>query len=149
MEAAMKINAKGLELIKSFEGLRLEAYKCPANVWTVGYGSTGPHVKPGLVITPGEAERLLMNDLSRFEAGVAAMVTGAPTSEDEFAALVALSFNIGLNALARSTVLRRHKQGNKVGAANAFLMWNKAGGRVLPGLVRRREAERELYLGEI
>jgi lysozyme len=145
----MKINAKGLELVKRFEGLRLEAYRCPAGVLTIGFGSTGPHVRQGMVITPGEAERLLVKDLSRFEAGVEAMVTGVPTSEDEFSACVALSFNIGLNAFARSTVLRRHKQGNKIGAANAFLMWNKAGGRILPGLVRRREAERDLYLGEM
>jgi lysozyme len=145
----MKINAKGLELVKRFEGLRLEAYRCPAGVLTIGYGSTGPHVKQGMVITPGEAERLLVKDLSRFETGVGAMVTGVPTNADEFSALVALSFNIGLNALGKSTVLRRHKQGNKVGAANAFLMWNKAGGRILSGLVRRREAERELYLGEL
>jgi lysozyme len=136
------------ELIKRFEGLRLDSYRCSAGVATVGFGHTGPDVRMGMTITPGEAERLLAKDLARFETGVTAMLTGVPTTEDEFAAFVALSFNIGLHAFARSTVLRRHKQGNKVGAANAFLMWNKAGGRILPGLVRRREAERELYLGE-
>lgn len=143
----MQINDKGKALVKRFEGLKLEAYRCPAGVPTIGYGSTGPHVKSGMVITPGEAERLLDKDLSRFEVGVTAMLTGVPTSEDEFSALVALSFNIGLNAFAGSTVLRRHKQGNKIGAAKAFAMWNKAGGRILPGLVRRREAEADLYLG--
>src|SRR5687768_1098720 len=119
----MKINAKGLELVKRFEGLRLEAYRCPAGVLTIGFGSTGPHVKQGMVITPGEAERLLVKDLSRFGTGVEAMVTGVPTSEDEFSAMVSLAFNIGLGAFATSTLLKRHKAGNKVGAANAFMSW--------------------------
>jgi lysozyme len=145
----MKINAAGLALVKRFEGLRLEAYKCPANVWTIGFGSTGPHVKSGMVITPGEAERLLLKDLSRFEVGVTAMLGDCPTTEDQFSALVSLAFNIGLGKIATSTVLRRHKAGNHVGAANAFAMWNRAGGRVLAGLVRRREAEADLYRGEL
>lgn len=144
----MKINAKGLELVKRFEGLRLEAYRCPAGVLTIGYGSTGPHVKQGMVITPGEAERLLVKDLSRFEAGVEAMVTGVPTSEDEFSAMVSLAYNIGLGAFATSTLLKRHKAGNKIGAANAFMSWIYAKKQKLAGLVRRREAEKELYEGD-
>jgi lysozyme len=144
----MKINDKGKALVKRFEGLRLEAYRCPAGVATVGYGSTGPHVRMGMTITPGEAERLLDKDLSRFEAGVSAMVTGAPTTEDEFSAMVSLAFNVGLGKFATSTLLKRHKAGNKTGAANAFLSWVFAGGKKLNGLIRRREAERELYLGE-
>jgi lysozyme len=144
----MKINDKGKALVKRFEGLRLEAYKCPANVWTVGYGSTGPHVKRDMVITPGEAERLLDKDLERFEVGVEAMLCGADTSSDEFSAMVSLAFNIGLGAFATSTLVKRHKMGNHTGAANAFLSWKMAGGRVLAGLLRRREAERRLYLGE-
>lgn len=151
----MKINAKGKALVRRFEGLKLEAYRCPAGVLTIGYGSTGPHVKTGMVITPGEAERLLDKDLERFEVGVEAMLCGVPTSEDEFAAMVSLAFNIGLANLATSTLLKRHKLGNKVGAANAFLMWNKARNpatgklQVLPGLNRRREAEKELYEGAV
>jgi lysozyme len=144
----MKINDKGKALVKRFEGLRLDAYRCPAGVATIGYGSTGPHVRMGMTITPGEADRLLDKDLARFEVGVKAMVTGIPTNPDQFSAMVSLAFNIGLGAFATSTVLKRHKLGNKIGAANAFLMWNKAGGQVLKGLMRRREAERELYLGE-
>lgn len=145
----MKINAAGLALVKSFEGLRLDAYRCPAGVATIGYGSTGAHVRMGMTITPGEAERLLEKDLSRFEAGVTAMTGSAATSEDEFSAMVSLAFNIGLGNFATSTLLKRHKAGNKVGAANAFLSWIYTNKQKLAGLVRRREAERDLYLGEV
>lgn len=141
-----QINDAGLALVKRFEGLRLEAYRCPAGVLTIGYGSTGPHVKEGMIITPGEAERLLRADLSRFETGVDAMTGGFATSDNQFSAMVSLSFNIGLGNFATSSVLKRHKAGAFDRAADAFLMWNKAKGNVLPGLVRRREAERELYL---
>lgn len=139
-----KINDAGLALIKSFEGLRLEAYRCPAGVLTIGYGSTGPHVKQSMVITPGEAERLLLEDLEWFEHGVE--IIAGPATDNQFSAMVSLAFNIGLGRFATSTVLKRHKLGNRVGAANAFLLWVRGGGRVLPGLVRRREAERKLYL---
>lgn len=145
----MKMNAKGRELVKRFEGLRLEAYRCPAGILTIGYGSTGPHVRTGMVITPGEADRLLDKDLSRFEVGVEAMLCGCPTTEDEFSAMVSLSFNIGLGNFATSTLLKRHKVGNKTGAANAFLSWVFANKQKLKGLVARREAERELYMGEM
>jgi lysozyme len=144
----MKMNDKGRELVRRFEGLRLEAYRCPAGVLTIGFGSTGPHVKTGMVITPGEAERLLDKDLARFETGVEAMVTGVPTSEDEFSAMVSLAFNIGLGAFATSTLLKRHKAGNKIGAAKSFLSWIYANKRPLPGLIRRREAEKALYESE-
>ena len=142
------INERGLELIKSFEGLRLDAYRCSAGVLTIGWGSTGPHVKEGMTISLDEAETLLKSDLSRFERGVEAMTEGVPTTDDQFAAMVSLSFNIGLGNFHGSTVLKRHKLGNHLGAANAFLMWTKAKGNVLKGLMRRREAERRLYLGQ-
>lgn len=143
-----KINQRGLDLIKSFEGLRLKAYLCPAGVPTIGYGST-LNVKMGTEITEAEAELLLKRDLARFELGVAELTDPETTTGDQFSAMVSLAFNIGLTAFARSTVLKRHRLGNPVGAGNAFLMWNKAGGRVLPGLMRRREAERRLYRGEM
>jgi lysozyme len=146
---ARKINDLGLALIKSAEGLRLEAYRCPAGVLTIGYGSTGPHVREGMIITPGEAERFLMLDLKRFETGVEAMTDMVPTNDNQFSAMVCLSFNIGLNAFATSTVLKKHKKGDYEGAGNAFLLWNKARGQVLKGLVKRREDERSLYLGEL
>lgn len=144
----MHISDKGLALIKSFEGCVLTAYKCPAGIWTIGFGSTGPHVKPGMVITAPEAEALLKRDLSRFETGVNAMVEGAATTSDQFSAIVSLAFNVGLANVAKSTLLKKHKRADFKGAADEFLRWNRAGGRVLAGLTRRRAAERRLYLGE-
>jgi len=138
-----RINAAGLALIKEFEGCRLDAYKDAVGIWTIGYGSTGPHVHPGDHITPQEAESLLQADLERFEQAVDQAAPGA--TANQFAAMVALSFNIGISALLRSTVLREHKAGHHEAAAQAFLMWSKAGGRTLAGLVRRREAEANLY----
>lgn len=138
-----QINADGLALIKRFEGLRLKAYKCPAGVWTVGYGSTGPHVKPDTVITADEAERLLLDDLVRFEQGVALQCQIA--TDNQFAALVAFAFNVGLEALRTSTLRRMHNEGNYAGAAGQFGRWNRGGGRVLPGLIKRRAAEAALY----
>lgn len=138
-----RINAEGLALIKQFEGLRLQAYRCPADVPTIGYGSTGSHVRMGMTITEAEAERLLMEDLERFEKAVA---DAAPSSTDnQFSAMISLAFNIGIGAFQKSTVLRKHKAGDHKGAADAFSMWVKAGGRTLPGLVRRRAAESALY----
>lgn len=142
----MKINEDGKALIKRFEGLRLRPYLCPAGVPTVGYGSTGPHVKMGREITEADADALLDKDLERFEAGVTKLVEGVATNDNQFSAMVCLAFNIGLGAFAGSTVLKRHKLGNKIGAANAFEMWVRGGGKILPGLMRRREAERKLYL---
>lgn len=149
-----KINAAGLELVKSFEGLRLDAYRDAAGILTIGWGHTGPDVKRDMTITLEEAETLLKTDLARFERGVEAMTGSVPTGDNEFSALVSLAFNIGLQNLATSTLLKRHKLGNKIGAANAFLMWTKARNPVtgklrdLPGLIRRRQAERKLYLLE-
>lgn len=137
------INREGLELVKQFEGCKLKAYVCPAGILTIGYGSTGKHVKPGMVITQDQAEELLRSDLRRFEDAVAAAAPKA--TDNQFSAMVSLAFNIGIGALQRSTVLRRHLAGDHAGAADAFLMWNKAGGKVLAGLTRRREAEAALY----
>jgi lysozyme len=138
-----RINAAGLALIKEFEGCRLEAYRDAVGIWTIGYGSTGPHVHPNSRMTPQPAEALLLSDLERFERAVD---EAAPQATDnQFSAMVALAFNIGISALLRSTVLREHKAGNHEAAARAFSLWNKAGGRVLAGLVRRRAAEADLY----
>ncbi len=139
-----KMNARGLALVKAFEGCSLKAYRCPANILTIGFGSTGPHVKEGMKISQGEADELLLEDIERFEDGVN-KVCGFNTTSDQFSALVSLSFNIGLSAFAGSTVLKRHKLGNFIGAARAFAMWNRGGGKILPGLIRRREAEAKLY----
>ena len=137
------INKAGLDLVKEFEGCKLTAYLCPAKILTVGYGSTGPHVKPGMTITQAQADELLRSDLRRFEDYVAKVAPKA--TDNQFAAMVALAFNIGEAALGKSTVLRKHLAGDHKGAAEAFGMWVKAGGKTLPGLVRRRDAEAALY----
>ena len=138
------INKEGLELIKQFEGCKLKAYVCPAGILTVGYGSTGSHVKPGMVITQEQAEELLRSDLRRFEDFVANRC--APATDNQFSALVSFCFNVGQEALRTSTLRRLHLEGKYEAAADQFARWNKASGRVLPGLVRRREAERALYV---
>lgn len=140
-----QINQAGLNLIKEFEGCKLTAYKCPAGVWTIGYGSTGEHVKPGKTITAAEAEVLLKNDLKRFESGVEKALGDTFAGDNEFAAMVSLAFNVGLGNFNKSSVLRNHKARNKKSAASSFLLWNKAGGKVLAGLTRRRQAEKRLY----
>ncbi len=137
------INAAGLALIKEFEGCRLDAYKDVVGVWTIGYGSTGPHVHPGDHITVQEAEALLQADLERFELAVDK--AAAPATDNQFAAMVVLSFNNGVSAFLRSTVLREHQARHYDLAAKAFMMWNRAGGRELAGLTRRRAAEADLY----
>lgn len=138
-----QINREGLELVKRFEGCKLRAYTCPAGVLTIGYGSTGPHVKPGMVITQQQADELLRSDLRRFEDYVAEHC--APASDNQFAALVSFAFNVGEGALAKSTLRRCHMAKDYEGAAKQFARWNKAGGKVLKGLVNRRAAEEALY----
>lgn len=139
-------NEKGLRLIKSFEGLRLTAYQDAVGVWTIGYGTTSK-VYPGMVISQTQAEEFLRQDLQRFEAAVRRFVKVSINS-DQFSALVAFTYNVGEGALARSTLLRKLNGGIYTGAADEFLNWVYAGGRVLAGLVRRRNAERALFLGE-
>lgn len=139
-----RINAEGLALIKESEGMRLKAYICPAGVLTVGFGSTGPHVKPGMVITEAEAEALLRDDLARFERGVEKL-TGGHATDNQFSAMVSLAFNVGLDAFKRSTLLRKHMEGDTAGAADEFARWTRANGKILPGLVKRRAKEAALY----
>jgi len=138
------INEAGLELIKSFEGLRLEAYRCPAGVPTIGYGTT-TGVKMGTRITKAEAEALLRRDLEKFEAAVRSLVK-VPLTDNQFSALVSFTYNLGAGALQHSTLLKLVNQGNFAAAAREFLKWNRAGGRVLPGLTRRRQAEEALFI---
>jgi len=140
----MHISEHGLDLIRRFEGLRLDAYLCPARVWTIGYGHTGPDVRRGLSIRPEDAETLLRQDVKRFEEGVN-HVAGACT-QGQFDALVSFAYNLGLGALMSSTLLKRHRAGDYRAATLEFARWVHAGGRKLPGLVRRRAAEAERYL---
>lgn len=146
-----QINADGLLIVTSFEGLELQAYQDSAGFWTIGYGHTSmagpPEVYPGMVITAAEAEQILQRDLDLFEAGVTRGLTIA-TNSDQYSAMVSFAFNVGLGAYEDSTLLRKHNAGDFAGAANEFLRWVNAGGQFLPGLLRRRRAERALYLSE-
>lgn len=142
----MHTSQKGLDLIKSFEGLRLSAYRCPADIPTIGYGTTSG-VKMGDTITKERAEELLREDVKRFEAQVFRLVK-VPLSQGQFDALVSFVYNLGAGNLSNSTLLRLLNAGDYAGAAAQFDRWTKAGGKVLPGLVRRRAAERALFEGK-
>lgn len=144
-----KTATRGIELIKEFEGCRLTAYKCPAGVWTIGYGHTGTvdgkAVASGMTITAAKATQLLKSDLAKFEAAVNSYVT-APITQNMFDALVSFTYNCGAGALKSSTLLKKLNARDYDGSAAEFPKWNKAGGKVLNGLVRRRERERQLFL---
>lgn len=142
----MNLSEHGIRLIKNHEGLRLKAYLDAAGVWTIGYGSTGPHVKPDLTITEDRAEELLRKDLERFENAVGAMVR-VPLKQREFDALVSLCYNIGTGALSNSTLLRKLNAGDRIGATQEFVKWVNAGGKPLLGLLRRRLSEASLFIG--
>ncbi len=131
--------------MKKFEGLVLTAYRDPVGIWTIGYGHTGPEVGPGDVITRSQAETLLKQDLTRFESAVRNLVK-VPLSSNQFSALVSFTYNVGSGALAQSTLLALLNQRNYQGAADQFPRWVNGGGQVLPGLVRRRNEERALFL---
>ena len=147
----MRIGKKGLALIKEFEGCKLQSYKCPAGVWTIGIGSTryadGTPVKANQAL-PGEAAalHLLAQTLAPYEYAVNAI--GKPLTQNEYDALVCLCYNIGSGNLASSTLVKMLKAGDsKAEVAKQFLRWNKAAGKELAGLTRRRNAEAELFLG--
>lgn len=140
----MKINQAGLDLVKSFEGCRLEAYKDVVGIDTIGYGHVSADIHPGLTITQAQADDLLAKDLKRFEDGVSALCL--QVNENQFSALVCLSYNIGLSNLKSSTLLKKLNVGDVSGAADQFLVWDKAGGKPVAGLLRRRQAERALFL---
>ena len=140
-----------LKLIKKWEGCRLTAYPDPAtggDPWTIGVGHTGPEVKPGVVWTQAQADAALQADLARFARGVWTAISEKETTQNRFDALVSFAFNVGLGNLLSSTLLRKHIAGDYVGAADQFIRWNRAAGKVLAGLTRRREAEAKLYRGQ-
>ncbi|MBW4657446.1 MAG: glycoside hydrolase family protein [Drouetiella hepatica Uher 2000/2452] len=140
------INSKGLNVLKSFEGLRLDSYLDPVGVWTIGYGTTSG-IRAGMRITEAQAESYLKQDLDRFERAVKSAVKVSLNS-DQFSALVSFTYNVGEGALNSSTLLRKLNQGDYQGAANEFARWNKGDGVELPGLTRRRSAEKALFLGQ-
>lgn len=140
----MKVNQDGINLIKKFEGCRLTAYKCPAGVWTIGYGHASG-VKEGMTITQEQAEEYLKQDLEKFEKGVDDCVK-VGINQNQFNALVSFAYNCGIGALQTSTLLKKLNKCDFEGTANEFLRWNKSNGAVLPGLTNRRVAEREMFL---
>jgi lysozyme len=140
---------KGTPIIRKFEGLKLTAYLCPANVWTVGYGSTfyenGSKVQQGDKITLDRADKLLLEMVKRFEISVKGLVKSS-INDNQLGALTSFAFNVGVGALSKSTLLKKvNANPNDPTIRNEFMRWTKAGGKVLKGLVTRREAEANLY----
>ena len=146
----MRISEAGVDLIKSFEGLKLEAYQDSKGVWTIGWGHTGPvngeKIAAGLTITKQDAEELIYNDIAQFEDGVNKLTCELDITQGMFDALVCFAYNVGLGNLAKSTLLKLLKQNKVLEASEQFKVWNKSGGKELAGLTRRRNAEAELFL---
>ena len=161
----MKVSPAAIHMIKHHEGVRLRPYRCPALLWTtaVGHVIDPSHAavkyedRKNLPIpdgwdrslTMGEVDAILAQDLARFERGVARYCPAAVNSQGQFNALVSFAFNVGLGNLQRSSIRMRYNRGDIEGAADAFLMWTKAAGRVLPGLVKRRQDERAMFLAHL
>ena len=145
----MRLSQKGVDFIKSHEALRLKAYQDSKGVWTIGWGHT-KGVKPGDVITRAQAEQFIRDDFAWVERTLNAdLVAGRDkplVTQNEFDALCSLVFNIGSQAYLDSTVRRKIKQGDKIGAAHAFGMWIYSNHKIAPGLVTRRNAERKMFL---
>ncbi|CAM1656292.1 Glycoside hydrolase [Bartonella choladocola] len=144
-----QISQHGLEKLKQWEGLETEAYRDAGGVWTIGYGHTAaagtpvPHV--GMVITEAEAESILLKDLAQYEAAVENNVN-VKLNDNEFAALVSFSFNVGINAFKKSTLLKKLNSGNYEAVPSELMKWVKAGGKKVQGLVNRRRAEGYLWM---
>ncbi|HGG8841610.1 MULTISPECIES: lysozyme [Enterobacter] len=145
----MQTSDKGIALIKEFEGCKLTAYQDSVGVWTIGYGWTQPvdgkPIRAGMTIKQETAERLLKTGLVSYESDVSRLVKVGMT-QGQFDALVSFTYNLGARSLSTSTLLRKLNAGDYTGAAAEFMSWNKAGGKALKGLTRRREAERTLFL---
>lgn len=151
--APCEIGPQGIALIKRFEGCArhrsdglVESYPDPGTggePWTIGWGATGPGVDRSTIWTKAQCDDRLAADLARYAAEVARALNGAPTSQAQFDALVSFHYNTG--AIGRATLTRRHIGGDYQAALAEFARWNRAGGRVLKGLVRRRAAEAALY----
>ena len=137
---------RGLPLIKEFEGCKLTAYRDSVGILTIGYGET-KGIHSGMTWTQAQADSTLAARYDEFEAGVKKLLK-VQVDENELGALTCFAYNVGLGNLAKSSVLRQLNEGNEVEAADALLQWDRAGGNVLPGLERRRKAERDLFLKE-
>ena len=139
----MKIGNKGLEMIKHFEGLELNAYKCAAGVWTIGYGHT-KGVQEGMVISEETANEMLVEELKEYENYINTLVT-VELNQNQFDAMVSWVYNLCSSNLQARTLLKVLNAGNYEGVPEQIMRWNKAGGRVLEGLTRRRQAEADLF----
>lgn len=139
----MQINQEGLALIKRWEGLKLEAYLDLGGIWTIGYGHTAT-ARQGMAIDEAEAERLLRQDLAIFEAAVLDAVT-VPLTENQFAALVSWTYNVGVAAMGRSSLIKRLNKGEYNAVPAELAKWNKVRGKAVPGLANRRAAEGGLW----
>jgi len=140
-----QINEATLALAKSFESCKLTAYQDQVGVWTIGWGHTGKDVYEGCTMTQEEADTTLLDDLQKTARGVEACVK-VPISDNQFGALVSFAFNVGLGNLEKSTLLKLLNEGDFHGASLQFQMWDHAGGVTVPGLLRRRTAEVQLFL---
>ena len=138
-----RISEEGLSLIKKFEGCRLEAYKCSGGVWTIGYGHTGGVTETD-TITQDDANKLLQEDVAKFEEYVDDNVI-VELNQGQFDALVAWTFNLGPGNLRESTMLKKLNEADYTSVPNEMKRWNKAGGKTLDGLIRRRNAEALLF----
>lgn len=141
----MRASKNAIDLIKQFEGCRLEAYQDSGGVWTVGWGSTGPGITERTVISQGVADGMLKSDVAVVSEAVGRLV-GISCNQNMFDSLVSFAYNVGVNALKGSTLLKLLLAGHKEKAADEFLKWNHVNGQVVAGLTSRREAERKLFL---
>ena len=141
----MNISLEGINLIKHFEGCELEAYKCPAGVWTIGYGHI-KGVQEGDVITEQQADNMLVEELEEYEGYINNAVS-VPLNQAQYDAMVSWVYNLGNGNLNSSTLLKVLNGGDYDGVPAQIMRWNKAGGKVLEGLTRRRQAEADLFSG--
>jgi lysozyme len=141
---ARQTGAAGLALIKQYEGCELTTYRCSANRCTIGFGHTGSDVKPGMTITHDRAEELLKRDLAVVEEALERLVK-VPLSQPQWDAVASFVFNVGVPAFARSTMLKLINAKEHAKAAGQFVRWSHVKGTLLPGLLKRRKAEQELY----
>jgi len=148
----MQISQNGLNLIQHFEGLRLASYQDSVGVWTIGYGTTcypdGRPVHKNETCTVEQAGAYLLSDVAKFVAGVNKYVK-VPLNQNQFDALVSFAYNLGLGSLYSSTLLKKLNAKDYAAAADQFLRWNKAGGKILTGLTLRRQSERNLFLQKV
>jgi lysozyme len=142
----MKMSKAGKDMLVDFEGIRLKAYKCPAGVWTIGIGATNPPVNPREEITRKEAFIRLDRDLVQYEDGVKKHVK-VDLTQSQFDALVDFTYNVGVGAFSKSTLLKKINAGKFDEVPAEFMKWTKGGGKELPGLVRRRRAEVKFWRG--